>query len=70
MMKKAFFMIIVVLGVVSLASCTKEYHCTCTYNNNVVYSVDLGVQYQNTAQTACSRYDSTLKGIIWNCTLH
>ena len=70
MMRKAILSILTILGLLSLGSCTKEYHCTCTYNNNVVYTVDLGVQYRNNAETTCARFDSTLRGITWQCTLH
>jgi hypothetical protein len=70
MKKRAIYLLILFFGLLSLAACTKDYHCTCTYNNTVVYYIDLGPQYQNKAQAACSRYDSTLRGIVWDCSLH
>ncbi len=69
-MRKAIYTTIILLGFLIFASCTKEYHCTCSYNNNIVYNVDLGVQYKDNATTQCSKYDSTITGEIWNCTIY
>ena len=70
-MKKAIYTVITfLLAVCFFASCEKEYHCACTFNNSVIYTKDLGDQYKNNAQTECSSYDSTVKGEVWNCTLY
>ncbi len=70
MMKRAIYVVFTSLALLSMAACTKEYHCSCTYNNNVVYTVDLGMQYKANAERTCQRYDSTIKGIPWQCTLY
>ena len=70
MMKRAIYVVLTFLMLLSWTACTKEYHCTCSYNNNVVYTVDLGMQYKANAERTCSRYDSTIKGIPWQCNLY
>jgi hypothetical protein len=70
MMRRATYCVIIFLGILSFTACTKEYHCECTYNNNVVYNIDLGTQYKDNAQKTCSRFDSTLQGIVWNCNIY
>lgn len=70
-MKKAtYFVIIVLICLVSFISCKKEYHCSCTFNNTVVFTKDLGSQVKKNATDQCSSYDSTIKGEVWNCTLY
>lgn len=70
-MKKATYtVIILILSIFSFASCEKEYHCGCTYNNSVVYTKDLGYQYKNNATNECSSYDTTVRGEVWNCTIY
>ena len=70
MMRKAIFALLVFTGLFSSTSCTKDYHCACTYNNAVVYNIDLGVQYKDNAQAKCAAYDSTIKGMTWQCSLY
>lgn len=70
MKKRAMYVLVVLIGLLATASCTKDYHCACTYNNTVVYNIDLGAQYKSNAQTTCTRYDSTIAGIPWQCTLY
>ncbi len=70
-MKKATYTIVIVLvGMLSLFSCKKDYHCSCTYNNTVMYNVDLGDQTNKNAKSMCSSYDSTIKGEVWTCTIY
>ncbi len=69
-MKKATYTIIVLLAMASMFSCKKIYHCSCSYNNVVVYNADLGSQVQSNAQTQCSNYDTTIKGEAWTCTIY
>jgi hypothetical protein len=70
-MKKAVYpVIIILLCIVTLASCEKEYHCGCTFNNTVVYTKDLGYQYKNNAENECSSYDTTVTGEKWNCLIY
>jgi hypothetical protein len=70
MRKATYTVIIFLLSVLSFVSCQKEYHCACTFNNAVVYNVDLGVQYKNNATNQCSSYDTIVVGEIWNCTIY
>jgi len=70
-MKKAIYTSIVILsGIISFTSCRKEYHCNCTYNNTLVLTKDLGNQSQSDATTICNRYDTTVAGETWLCTLN
>jgi hypothetical protein len=70
-MKKATrTVIILLLAVISIASCKKEYHCHCTFDNNVVKNVDLGNQTKDNANKMCSAYDTTLPGEVWTCTVY
>lgn len=62
--------IILILCVVFLFSCKKDYHCSCSFNNNVVYSKDLGTQTRSNAQNTCSSYDTMYTGEVWNCTIY
>ncbi len=71
LMKKAGFLAFTLfIGILSFVSCRKEYHCHCSYNNNVVYSADLGNQTKSNAEKACNVYDSTITGEVWNCTIY
>jgi hypothetical protein len=70
-MKKATYMGIIILsGVLFFVSCKKEYHCHCTYNNNLVYSKDLGNQTKKNAEKICNTYDTTVTGETWTCTVY
>lgn len=61
---------VAVAGVISMASCTKNYHCQCTYNNTVRLNKDLGVQTRENALDECEGYDSTVVGEKWTCVLN
>lgn len=70
-MKKAIYTSVVILsGIISFTSCRKEYHCNCSYNNELVYTKDLGNQSMSDAKTLCSRYDTTVTGETWLCTIN
>ena len=70
-MKKATYSVIIVLVcLVSLVSCKKVYHCSCSYNNVVVLNKDLGAQYAKDAKDECTGYDTTITGEKWTCTLY
>jgi hypothetical protein len=70
MKMKAIFIFLLCTGLLAMASCTREYHCSCTYNNQQVYNVDLGMQYEQNAVSKCNSFDSTVTGIMWNCTVY
>ena len=70
-MKKAIYAVITILAVaLSFTSCKKEWHCTCSFNNQVMFTKDLQNEVKSKAQTACSAYDSTITGEVWNCTIY
>ena len=70
-MKKAIFVVILTLaGALSFTSCKKEWHCTCSYNNKVVYTEDPMNNVESKAQEKCNQYDSTITGEIWTCTIY
>jgi hypothetical protein len=70
-MKKAIFSVITILVVaLSFTSCKKEWHCTCSYNNMVMFTKDLNNQVKSKAETTCSQYDSTVAGQTWSCTIY
>ena len=70
MKKGTYTVIFLLLGMIMLFSCKKVYHCSCSYNNIVVYNTDLGSQYKSNAQTKCNSYDSTITGEVWTCSLY
>ena len=67
-MKKAI--VIILIGLIGTTSCQKVYHCACTYNNQVVYTKDLGTHTKDDATTLCTAYDTTIRGEAWTCTLY
>ena len=70
-MKKAIYTgIIIVSGILSFTSCKKVYHCSCTFNNTLVYNKDLGNQTLKNAKTICDRSDTMMAGEIWTCTVN
>ena len=70
-MKKTTYAIVFVLAcMLSFFSCKKDYHCSCTYNNKVVYNVDMGDQTKDNANNRCGGYDSTIAGEVWTCTIY
>jgi hypothetical protein len=70
MKKSTYTVILLALSLVYFASCKKSIHCTCTFNNKVVYTEDLGLDYPKNAQEKCSSYDSTVTGEAWNCKIY
>jgi hypothetical protein len=69
-MKKSLLIVMAIVGASVLFSCKKDYHCSCSFNNNLVYSVDLGNQYKDNAQSTCNGYDTTVKGETWQCVVY
>ena len=71
-MKKATYtLLILICGIITFGSCKKEYHCQCTYNNQVVYTKDLGNQTTSNANKMCSSFDSSgIPGEVWLCTVY
>lgn len=71
-MKKGLriFLLAAVGGIITMASCTKNYHCQCSYNNTVRLNKDLGVQTRENAQDECESYDTTVAGEKWTCVLN
>ena len=70
-MKKAIYtFILLAVGMVYFTSCKKHIHCTCTFNNKVVYTEDMGMDFAKNAQDKCSLYDTTVAGEVWNCKIY
>jgi len=62
--------IVITICFLSMISCTKVYHCTCTYNNAVTLNKDLGSQTKSNATNECNNYDTTVAGEVWTCTIY
>ncbi len=71
-MKKGIFqvMVVFVLGVCLLTSCRKDYHCQCSYQNQIKMIKDLGQMTKSDAEDACTSYDTTVTGEKWNCVIN
>ena len=71
-MKKATYIVITVLiGMISFVSCKKEYRCECTYNNQLIRTIDLGNQTKSNANKMCAVYDtSSIPGEMLTCTVY
>jgi hypothetical protein len=72
-MKKAIYPTLSILTIFILCattSCKRDYKCSCTFNNQIVYSTDLGSQTKKNAQDDCNRNDSTIPGEVWNCSVN
>jgi hypothetical protein len=71
-MKKVIFSVTLVLltCMVSMISCKKVYQCSCSFNNQIVYTQDLGSQTLKDAKNQCGTHDSTITGEVWNCTVY
>ncbi|MBC7554827.1 MAG: hypothetical protein H7257_12710 [Taibaiella sp.] len=61
---------IAVTGVVLFASCRKNYHCQCSYQNQIRLNKDLGSKVKSDAQEECDSYDTTITGEKWTCILN
>jgi len=70
MKKVTYTAIVVLISIISFVSCKKESQCHCTFNNNVVFSKDLGNQTKSNAAALCNSYDSTVPGEVWTCTVY
>ena len=57
-------------GLVFFASCKKDYHCECSYNNTVMLNKDLGAQVHSDATTQCNAYDTSVTGETWKCIVY
>lgn len=51
-------------------SCKKNYRCSCSFNNKIMYTRDLGTQSESKAQEICSSYDTSVTGEVWNCSVY
>jgi hypothetical protein len=70
-MKKAIFNgVVILISIMSIVSCRKEYHCHCTYNNQLMASFDLGNKTKDDANKACVAHDSDMVGEVWTCTTY
>lgn len=70
-MKKATYTVLLVVAcLLSAVSCRKEYHCNCMYNNQLVRSIDLGNHTKDDATKMCNKYDTSVAGEIWTCTIY
>lgn len=65
-----YVLLIAFVGITGMTACKKEYHCQCTYNNQVKQIVDLGSQTKDDATSQCNSYDTTVAGEKWNCTIY
>ncbi len=70
MKKVTYTAFIIIACLISFASCKKEYHCHCMYNNTLMRSIDLGNQTKDNATKMCNTYDTTVTGEIWTCTIY
>lgn len=69
---KKLLRVALVLGVVFSicgTSCVKNYHCVCTYNNQIRMDKYMGARTKDNAVDECEGYDSTVAGEKWTCTL-
>lgn len=64
------YIIVIALGVFCFVSCKKDYHCQCSYQNQIKLVKDLGSQVQSDAQDMCNGYDTTVTGEKWTCVLN
>lgn len=71
-MKKGIFQVVVafVLGVFLLSSCRKDYHCQCSYQNQIKLIKDLGQMTKGDAEESCASYDTTVTGETWTCVIN
>ena len=71
-MKKGVFqtMVVLGLGIFLLASCKKDYHCQCSYKNQIQLTKDLGQMAKSDAEQTCNGYDSTIIGEQWTCVIY
>jgi hypothetical protein len=53
-----------------MASCRKDYHCQCSYKNQVTLVKDLGQMVKSDAEDNCSALDSTVAGEKWTCIIY
>ena len=73
-MKKVYFMLAVCA--IALASCKKEYTCTCKYTDTSGLGVAIpDVSYtfeakKSDAETTCDAYSATAGGAGWSCKLN
>jgi hypothetical protein len=70
MKKVTYTAIIIIACLMSFVSCRKEYHCNCIYNNTLMRSVDLGNMTKDDATKECNKYDTSVTGEIWTCTIY
>lgn len=70
-MKKGLRFVLVFAAVgLCFSSCKKNYHCQCTYKNEIKLVRDLGLQTTDDATSTCDSYDSTVTGERWTCTIY
>jgi hypothetical protein len=70
MKRTSLFLSVILFGALAITGCNKQYHCHCTYNNEIRFSKDLGVMSESDAQRECSSFDTTVRGEVWNCSLY
>lgn len=72
-MKKAFYTTLSIFTLIVLCattSCKKNYKCSCTFNNKIMYTTEINNETKKNAQDDCNRNDSTVQGEVWNCSLY
>lgn len=70
MKKRVYISAVLLMALMSSVSCRKVYQCSCTYNNNIVFTKHLGNQVLEKAEEECSSYDTTVTGEMWTCTVY
>ncbi len=70
-MKKSIsgIVVFIICCIICCSSCKKNYHCQCSYNNQVKLVKDLGLHVKKDAQDICNSYDTTVTGEKWTCVL-
>ena len=56
--------------ILSVSSCKKDYHCTCSYNSTVVYDQDLGHMTKSDAKDKCNQQSTSVLGQTWSCNIN
>lgn len=67
---RSIILFVAAAGILGFASCKKNYHCQCSFNNTIQMTTDLGSQTKDDAKAQCDAYDSTVTGEKWTCVIY
>jgi hypothetical protein len=70
MNKIAATFVIAISFIFVFSSCKKDYTCSCTYNNQVAYTVNIGEYTKSDAQSLCDTNTHVIPGETLTCTVH